>query len=328
MDNHEILASERLRRHCRYSTFLGVAVWWVVCFLHPARFDDTWSIPMLLLFVPLVLFRLAFPLLVPPSPVRKRTAWFAVSYAQPPAAIFLAVSFLLPRGEWAALLALPWLLFTLFLAGIGIDRAVRPRRAYGEWGSIAATFLLPIGAAWAVLFQANIRPLEFSDTIVLLTATHFHYAGFVLPIVAGQLVRYRPGMLTRSVLAGAIVGVPLVAAGITVSQLGGPKAIELAAVALIVVVAVLLARSQLRLARSLPALPAILLSISALSLLFALGWSGLYAAGQAGLLPNVSIPFMVTWHGAVNALGFAFCGLLGWHFLATAKRPTEAFAGR
>jgi YndJ-like protein len=328
MDNHEILASERLRRHCRYSTFLGVAVWWVVCFLHLARFDDAWAVSMLLLFVPLVLFRLAFPLLVPPSPVRKRRAWFAVSYAQPPAAILLAVSFLLPRGEWAALLALPWLLFTLFLAGIGIDRACRPRRAYGEWGSIAAMLLLPIGAVWAVLFQANVRPLEFSDTIVLLTATHFHYAGFVLPIVAGQLVRHRPGNLTRLVLAGAVVGVPLVAVGITVSQLGGPKSIELAAVALVVVVAVLLATILLRQACDLPALPGVLLGVSALSLLFALGWSALYAAGQAGLLPGVSIPFMVTWHGAVNALGFAFCGLLGWHFLATRPKPAAVVGGR
>jgi YndJ-like protein len=328
MDNHEILASERLRRHCRYSTFLGVAVWWAVCFLHPARFDDAWAVSMLLLFVPLVLFRLAFPLLVPPSPVRKRTAWFAVSYAQPPAAILLAVSFLVPRGEWAALLALAWLLFTLFLAGIGIDWACRPRRAYGEWGSIAAMLLLPIGAVWAVLFQANVRPLEFSDTIVLLTATHFHYAGFVLPIVAGQIVRHRPGILTRSVLAGVVVGVPLVAVGITVSQLGGPKFIELGAVALLVVVAVLLATTLLRLVRAVPALPAILLGISALSLLFALGWSALYAAGQAGLLPGVSIPFMVTWHGAVNALGFAFCGLLGWHFLATRFKQAGTVAGR
>jgi hypothetical protein len=37
---------------------------------------------------------------------------------------------------------------------------------------------------------------------------------------------------------------------------------------------------------------------------------------------------MVTWHGSVNALGFAFCGLLGWHFLATRAKPAAVVAGR
>jgi len=34
----------------------------------------------------------------------------------------------------------------------------------------------------------GLRPLEFQEIIVLLTAVHFHYAGFLLPIVTGLLL--------------------------------------------------------------------------------------------------------------------------------------------
>ena len=54
----------------------------------------------------------------------------------------------------------------------------------------------------------------FSDAIVQLTAVHFHYAGFALPIVAGYAASY----LGRSPLVPAlvIIGVPATAVGITV----------------------------------------------------------------------------------------------------------------
>jgi YndJ-like protein len=322
----DILACQRIRRHCRYSAALGVAVWWAVCFLQPP--SDTWSISLLLLFVPLVLFRVAFPLLLPATPHRNLTAWYVVSYAQPPAAVLLAGSFVLPRGEAATWLAVPWLLFALFVAGLGLHRLWHTRwRTRGEWGPIAAMLLLPVGAAWAVLFQAGLRPLGLGDTLVLLTATHFHYAGFVLPVIASQLVRLTNTALTRAVEVSVIATVPLVAVGITMSQLGGPRVVELSAAWLLAAAGAVLGVALVAAARRLPTAPSVLLGVSGLSLLFALGWSGLYAAGQAGLLPGVSIPFMVTWHGAINALGFAFCGLLGWHFLATRAKAT-AITGR
>ena len=39
------------------------------------------------------------------------------------------------------------------------------------------------------------------------------------------------------------------------------------------------------------------------------------------LAVEVSIPMMVDWHGAVNALGFALCGLLGWHVAVPLTPP-------
>ena len=49
---------------------------------------------------------------------------------------------------------------------------------------------LPIGAGWLVLYRLGVRPLGFADVIVLLTGVHFHYTGFVLPIVAGMVGRW------------------------------------------------------------------------------------------------------------------------------------------
>jgi hypothetical protein len=326
VDNRQdILACAALRRHCRYSIILGIAVWWVVFFLRPA--GETWGIALILLFVPLVLFRVAFPLLLPASPHRNRAGWYVVSYAQPPAAVLLAASFALPRGDTATLLSLPWLLFVLFVAGLGVHRLWHLRRGdHAEWGPTAAMLFLPVGAGWATLFQAGVQPVGFSDVIVLLTATHFHYAGFVLPVIAGQLVRLRDGTVARGTQFGVIAGMPLVALGITVSQLGGSRVVEMSAAWLMALAGATLGVALIAAARRLPALPATLLGVSGLSLVFALGWSVLYAAGRYGLLGEVSIPMMVDWHGAVNALGFALCGLLGWHFLKAGRTPAVAVA--
>ena len=49
----------------------------------------------------------------------------------------------------------------------------------------------------------------------------------------------------------------------------------------------------------------------------ALGWSAIYAAGQYGLIARIEIPFMVHWHGAINAAGAALCGLFAWHLVIT-----------
>jgi hypothetical protein len=310
---HEILASERLRRHCRYSTFLGVAIWWTLFFaLSP--WDHLWAITMFLMFVPLVLFRLSFPMLVPPSPVRNRLAWYAVSYLQLPAAVALAASFLVERGPVAGYLTLPWLIFTLFLGSLGLDRLLNLKKdSSGEWGAIAATLFIPVGAGWAYLARAGEHPLGFSDVIVLLTAVHFHYAGFVLPILTGQLLKVRQDRLASGLLFGVVASVPLVAIGITVTQLGGPREVELVAAFLLAGLGIVLGGTLFLTALQSEGISRWLLSISGLSLLIALVWSAVYAAGQYGLIPGVTIPQMTYLHGAVNSLGFAFCGLLGWH---------------
>ncbi|MBP6508338.1 MAG: YndJ family transporter, partial [Opitutaceae bacterium] len=79
------------------------------------------------------------------------------------------------------------------------------------------------------------RPLGFSPDIVLLTAVHFHFAGLVLPVVTGLVLARHPQSRAAHWSAwGVLLGVPLVAAGISAVQLGWGGAIEcLAAIVLV-----------------------------------------------------------------------------------------------
>jgi hypothetical protein len=59
---------------------------------------------------------------------------------------------------------------------------------------------------------------------VLLTAIHFHYAGFALPLLTGLAGRALGGRIARIASLGVIAGVPLVAFGITGLSYASPPA--------------------------------------------------------------------------------------------------------
>lgn len=312
----DIRADARLRKHCRYSTFLGAAIWLTAIGFLPAGTNG--MIAALLLFVPLVLIRLGFAFIIPYGGVKRYRLWYIASYAQLPAAVSLTAAFVAGIGTSAMLLALPWLMVTLLLAILAIDRiAQRPRPAIEEWGQLAAMLFLPVGAIWAVLACGDLQPLGFREVIVLLTAVHFHYAGFALPLMAGALVRQRRDQWSKFVLLAVLIGVPLVALGITTTQIGGPREFELAAAIVLAGAGITLGAIHMRLGWNMRRLVGVLMSISGLSLIVALGWSALYASGQYGLIPRIEIPFMVHWHGAINAVGAALCGLFAWHLIIT-----------
>ena len=58
---------------------------------------------------------------------------------------------------------------------------------------LAGLVYLAVGGVWTVIARAGLRPLGFPDLIVLLTAVHFHYAGFALPVLAGLVARASGG---------------------------------------------------------------------------------------------------------------------------------------
>jgi hypothetical protein len=164
-----------------------------------------------------------------------------------------------------------------------------------------------------VLSRSGARPLEFSDVIVQATAVHFHYAGFVLPIVTGLLARKFRDAWTKPTVWGVIVGVPLVAVGITLSALG-VKYVELAAAWLMSLSGVSVAVLQLRLAGFAGCrLSASFSAVSGLALLFGMVLAAVYALGMATGREWLDIPQMLPYHGAVNALGFALPALLAWN---------------
>jgi hypothetical protein len=69
---------------------------------------------------------------------------------------------------------------------------------------------LAVGAGFALVDRLGIET-GFSPVIVLLTATHFHFAGFGLLGIASLLARSRSSL--QAAVAGLIVGIPITAAG-------------------------------------------------------------------------------------------------------------------
>ena len=61
--------------------------------------------------------------------------------------------------------------------------------------------MIVVGAVFAFMDRLGVRPFGFSTTIILLTAVHFHFAGFVLvlPLAGALAYRRRPVRWARGV---------------------------------------------------------------------------------------------------------------------------------
>ena len=217
---------------------------------------------------------------------------------------------------WAAL---PWL-------GLCFQRALKKLQQWGASRSfeetrvaeVAAFLYLPVGGIWAVFDQCQFQPLGFSQIIVLLTGVHFHYAGFALPRLTGLwLSRAKKKMSFRLAAWGVIVGVPLVAIGITTSQLNMPAWIEVVAVSILAWSAFVVSLGQLHWAvtAKMSILCRVLFGLGGVALAFGMGlatiygWRSVYPVGWA------TIPAMYAIHGTLNSLGFCLPGFIGWKVL-------------
>lgn len=67
----------------------------------------------------------------------------------------------------------------------------------------AALLYIPVGAVALVLHVAGIS-LQFRPIIILLTVVHYHYAGFVLPLVTGLAGRVLSGPTERSTVTAGV----------------------------------------------------------------------------------------------------------------------------
>jgi hypothetical protein len=250
--------------------------------------------------------------------------------AQLPAALAAVGALALPVGTVASVaLSLPWLAVTGAAALVGLARLrARGPEPLPELAVDAALLYVPVAAVALLGHRAGVS-LRFRPLIVLLTAVHFHYAGFVLPLVTGIVGRRLAGGTTETPspdgfgddLAGraaaaatlVVVGnVGLIAVGITFSPL-----VEVVAVALFTVaVAGFAALALVRVVPALPRFPGLLLSVAFLSLFATMALALAY--GYAAFRPDValvSIGGMVRWHGTLNAFGFALPALLAVRLL-------------
>ncbi|WP_459194863.1 YndJ family transporter [Halosimplex sp. J119] len=293
------------------SALLGVGLWAIV-----AIAGDLGEAARALALAPLVVVPLGVGL-VPRAGFDSRSGRLLdVAVALTPVGAPLAVaSLVVESGALAAIAAAQWLIVTGFLALAGVSRALdrgfdRPL-ALSELLVEAGLAYAPVGAVALVLSHLGIT-FWFRPDIVFLTAVHFHFAGFALPVLAGVTGRYLGGFdgPARPIAGTILVGPALIAVGISFSPL-----VEVVAVGAFTLAVA--GFGLLVLVRAVPSLGGVagaLVGLSALalpvSMVLALGY-GVAAFGGPNPL-GLSIGRMVSLHGSLNAYGFALCGVLGW----------------
>lgn len=277
----------------------------------------TW-IELLFLFAPLVVVPLGLYLTdqveigtAPSLPERLAKTIHA------PAAALAVASFWFAPGLIAGGLATAWVVLCGLLALGGLIRLFRGAFARFDALCPAAAFMYSlVGAAWLVASRLGLNPMGFQEPIVLLTAVHFHYAGFAAPLVARSTNRVfadpqRNAMaviLFRIVMAGVLIGPCLLAMGFVV----GPR-VKLAAALLLALSEVGLATSfVLALKRIAHLGTQLLLTFAAASVAFSMAFAAVWAIGEYPLQQFVNLDRMERFHGTANALGFTLCGILGW----------------
>jgi hypothetical protein len=234
---------------------------------------------------------------------------------QLPAALCVIASFWLPQGIVATILALPWLVFGCFVSLEGLMALIHGEFRKLKKACLIVSFLyLPIGCAWLIASRLGLSPIGFQEPIVLLTAVHFHFAGFAAPLLAlatGSAVEKMSASLRgifKAVAAGVLAGPGLLAVGFVI----GPR-LKLAMALLVACSEVGLSLFFLVAVRAMrPRLAQLFVTISAVSVLFAMVLAGVWAIGEFPLQPFVHLDEMARFHGTANAIGFVLCGLVGW----------------
>jgi hypothetical protein len=297
---------------------VGGVVWaaWVAWRV-PELQHGAWA-QALMLLAALVLVPLALELADDKHETGRVVWWVAwTRVAQLPAALLLAWAEVLPAGGAAASAALPWVVVCGMIATTGWLRARHGgwRRPFDRLCGDAAFIFLGGGGAWVFADRAGPR---FDEAIVTLTAVHFHFAGLLLPLFAGLAVRAFPdSRLATRAAVGALMGVPAVAVGITLTQLGWGPAFESAAGCGLALAGGALAVLHVRLALETTTgsvVPRGLFLVAGVSLFFGMTLAGAYAAREFSgtAMAWLTVPWMRAVHGTVNALGFGLCGVLAW----------------
>ncbi|RBW68920.1 YndJ family protein [Bacillus taeanensis] len=289
------------------NSLIGAFVWLFISMIIELTLIET-----LLLFA----FFVTVPLTVMLTETKTRDGLLFQSYQlaltlQLPAALFASLSFIFPQGFAAGILSLPWLIFTIVTALYGLLRLLERGISSVEELTVDCGLLyLALGGAWFALYRFGGVVLDFSDTIILLTAIHFHFSALTAPIFAGMLGRMlgKKTNLYKVTTLGIIASPMLVATGITYSRV-----LEFCAVVLFVFCLFLYSYQTMKLRVN--RFAKVLLVLSSGSLMLTMSFSFLYGLGRMLNIQFVSIPTMVLFHGIGNAVGFVFCGVFAWLFV-------------
>jgi hypothetical protein len=298
-----------------------------VFFRVPNFYHAAWA-EALLMLAALVIVPLVHDLVADDADgLLERRLLTAATRLQLPAALLLVFAYAGGPDGRMALRAGPWACVLLLLAAVGVRRIVRRgRRPLAFLCRDAGLVYASVGAVWLMADRFGLRPLGFDAAIVLLTAVHFHFAGLVVPVLGGlAMVRFGTSRIAGLTGLAVILGVPAVAVGISASQLGLDPRVEVVAVLLMVAGGIGLAGLHLRLALRAGETAAARCFWGIAG--FSLG-AGMWLAALYGVRhffhpwPWLDLPRMRAVHGSLNALGFGFCGVIGW-WLVRSRAPTE-----
>jgi hypothetical protein len=303
---------------------LGGVVWSVLMALSLSKIIVLDPIARLFLFAPWVIVPLGLSILYEHSE-KKQWIFTPLFFAS----AFVTLSFFLHPGPLSALCTLPWLGVTGLCALCGLYRTwLRGWVLNEELVMDIGLIDLFAGAIWLLLSRLGATPMGFAEPIILLTAVHFHFAGFAATVITGATGRYlrsSPGIARKLfpwVAVGVVAGMPTVAAGFVLSPLF--KIIAIFSFTISLIGLILLFFSIVPSTRNF--LGNGLLMVSGISLLVSTMLAVAY--GLEEFRQQVSkdhlwahLVRMIYTHGILNTFGFTLCGLLGWAIINKGERP-------
>jgi hypothetical protein len=270
---------------------------------------------------------------------------------QPLGAVLAVVAVCLPPGGRAGFVAAGWMVVCGLIAGAGAVELAAvvfgsaagmenlTGQAPGATPAVVVTAIpkiagcvarldLAVGGAWLMASRLGWRPMGIQEPIGLLTAVHFHFAGFATAMIAGALLQFAEerfdGVLLRWLrgIVVLVIGMPfVVAAGFVIS----PALKMVAAMMFSASVFVLAGFVWMCSARVEDGTARLFLRAGAGAVFVGMALSGTYAAADFLKSSFLPIPRMASTHGVLNAVGFCLCGLLGWLVEGNARTfTTEA----
>ena len=247
----------------------------------------------------------------------------------PIGALALAGSFVLSPGTVSGLLAIPWSLVTFWIAALGAVRFAKSSGNLADVSKAIGFLYISVGGIWLVAHQFGFPLLGFQGHIMLLTVNHFHYAGFVTPVLFGFLHDRieKKSLSSMVVMLGGITPI-LIALGITYSPI-------LEWLSVVVFTLSLLLYSILVFAYVVPKVTSWTKGLHIVSsgvIWITMALAVTYGFGEWIGQPTISISTMILFHGWGNAVLFSFIGVLAWHATlmdqATAGIPFSRIQGK
>jgi hypothetical protein len=240
---------------------------------------------------------------------------------QPVAAALAVAALWLPPGRPAGGLACAWMVICLSMtiaAVLDLSSLAKSRLDSGARSTMkritvaVAQLDLAVGGAWLVASRLGLRPMGIQEPIGLLTAVHFHYAGFATATIAAAMLQFvAHGQQYRWLrwLVPLVIAMPfVVAVGFVISpqlKLGAAAVFSVAVAGLAVVLRSCVKKLQSGTAR-------VLFQVASISVFVGMVLSTAFAVADFRGSDVLPIPQMARTHGILNAVGFCLPGLLGW----------------